>query len=191
MEAKDFRRVVSQNKNLMQRILENYSISKLLEFRKFNKQVCEEIIPRCIKELKYSCYEDDDEKESKAKNYANPFYKNLKYASKVEIQYISGKEEDLKKIQDIAERNSETCTYLHLQFWGQPEEDYDPNVAKLYVEALRKFDKITTLKLHVEDEANFTSIISLINADDSFPWFHTVEIVKCYEARDFKGVEEL
>lgn len=60
-------------------------------------------------------------------------------------------------------------------------------VAKQYVEVLRKFDKITTLKLTVEDEANFSNILKIILDQNDFPWFNTVEIVKCYEARDFKG----
>lgn len=65
------------------------------------------------------------------------------------------------------------------------------DVAKQYVEVFRKFDKITTLKLTVEDEANFSNIIKIIIDSDDFPWFDTVETVKCYEARDFAGQEDL
>lgn len=145
----------------------------------------EEVVPRCVKHLKFSCYLDDEDSK-----YSD-FYQNLRYASKVEIQYIDGLEDNLNKIADIAEKNGGQCLYLNLWFSGQPDEEYSMDVAKNYVEVLRKFDKITTLKLTVEDEANFSNIIKIILDQPDFPWYNTVETVKCYEARDFKGQEDL
>lgn len=50
----------------------------------------EEIVPRCIKHLKFTCYLDDDDSQ-----YCT-FYKTLKYATSVEILYIDGLEDNLK-----------------------------------------------------------------------------------------------
>ena len=59
------------------------------------------------------------------------------------------------------------------------------------MEILRRFDKVETLKIDAQDEANFTNILKIINEDSSFPWFKTVTTCKCYEARAMTDMKEL
>ena len=80
---RDYKTKVLTNRNLMQRVLENYSYKRLIEFRKFNKDMCKEVVPRCIKHLRYECTGENKPK-------GTPFYRDLSYASSVEILYING-----------------------------------------------------------------------------------------------------
>lgn len=56
----DYKRKLIENKNLMQRVLENYEYRRLFEFRKFNKTMKEQVVPRAIKHLIYSCPEKEE-----------------------------------------------------------------------------------------------------------------------------------
>lgn len=47
-----------------------------------------------------------------------------------------------------------------------PDEEYSMSVARKYCAALQKFNKIKTLKLTIEDEANFSNIIKILLASD-------------------------
>ena len=164
----------------MQRILENYDMRRVLEMRKFSKTVQQEVVPRCIKHLIYNCPMDEEDEKAE-------FFKDLKYASKVEIKYINGSEEHLQKVKEIADNNADNCSYLYLGFYGEDENEFiDENVAKKYVDQLARFKNITMLKVEVEEEANFSNICKIINQDDNFPWFNKVTVVKCYEARSMK-----
>ena len=184
VESADNKSKVIKNKNIMQRVLQNYDYKRLFDFRSFNHEMCQEIVPRCIKHLIYNCPEKEGDKQL-------AFYTNLRYATKVEINYIDGQELHLKSLADIAEKNAENCVDLTLYFYGEDEETYTEDIAREYVKLLRKFENVTTLSLKIEDEANFSNIITLINRDDEFPWFKKVEVVECYEARGVKGEEEL
>lgn len=55
-------------------------------------------MPRCIKELIYTCPEDGDDADTEY-----TFHKILTYARKVEIRDINGGEVHLNKIKEIAD----------------------------------------------------------------------------------------
>ena len=60
--SSDYKQKVLSNKNIMQRVLENYSYKRLFDFRAFSKEMCQEVVPRCIKHLKYECEVDEYKK---------------------------------------------------------------------------------------------------------------------------------
>jgi hypothetical protein len=64
--------------------------------RRVNKKFGNDLIPKCFKELKYNCPDDEEEDE-----YL--FYKRIRNAKKVEIQNISGNEKHLEKINEIGD----------------------------------------------------------------------------------------
>lgn len=57
----NYKQKIVKNNNIMQRVLENYSYQRLFDMRRFSKQMNEEVVPRCVKHLKFSCYLDDED----------------------------------------------------------------------------------------------------------------------------------
>ena len=85
-----------KNNNVMQRVLECFDVKELLEWRYFDKRFGNELVPRCLKNLRYTC-PDEDEKEEET------FHTILTYARKVEISRINGKESHLHRVNKIAD----------------------------------------------------------------------------------------
>jgi hypothetical protein len=73
--------------------------------------------------------------------------------------------------------------YLYLNFDGESNSE---DLAKLYVDAFRKFESIETLRIETYDDGNLTNIVKEMMKDENFPWFGKVRIIKCYLIRDLK-----
>jgi len=96
-------------------VLECFDIEELLELRHVNRKFGDELVPKCIKELKYSCPEDDDDDDE------YNFYKIIKNASKVEITNIGGTERHLTKLKEIADNVAKNARYLFMSFDGEAQ----------------------------------------------------------------------
>jgi len=80
------------------------------------------------------------------------------------------------------------CRYLYISFDGETD---DEGLAAQYVEALKEFDSIETLRIEVMSDGNFSKICKIMNSDPNFPWFEKVTTIKIYEAKDMKDKNEL
>lgn len=96
----------------------------------------------------------------------------------MEIDNIQGTEEHLGYIKDLASRLGKNVRYLFLSFDGEPGT---PEMAQLYVDTLREFNSIDTLRIEVNNDGGATQIFNLMNADVNFPWFEKVRILKSYQ----------
>ncbi len=144
----------------MQKVLECHEISELLDLRLVSKRFGNELIPKVFKHYKYSC-PDDDEQDNK-------FYKVLQNVNKLEIENISGSETHLEPIDEMAERFGSRVHYLFLSFDGEAGTE---EVARKYVNVLRKFHSVDTLRIEVYEDGNFTNICKVLMEDTNFPWF--------------------
>jgi len=82
-----------------------------------NSKFGDDLVPKCIKELKYACPDDDDDDDD------NNFYKIIKNASKVEITNISGSERHLHKLKELAGNVAKNARYLFLSFDGNEQSE--------------------------------------------------------------------
>lgn len=142
-----------------------------------------ELIPRCFKELKHRLPDPEDEEDEK-----ETFYKVIKNARKVTIENISGSEEHLNNIREIAKNVGQSCRYLYLSFDGSTD---DPELARQYVDVFKQFSQVDTIRLEVISDGNFTNIAKAMISDGNFIWFDKVTVLKCYkvyEAKDVKTV---
>ena len=79
VESINYKNKIIENANLMQRVLENFQIKELVEWRKFNKKLANEVFSRCVKHMICKLPDANDEDD----DYT--FHKILKYPRKVEI----------------------------------------------------------------------------------------------------------
>ena len=72
-------------------------------------------------------------------------------------------------------------TELKLIFVGDKSTEA---LAQGYVEEFRKFTKLETLNIQTyfgEGDGGLTNVAKLMLKDEHFPWFNTVNTLKCYE----------
>jgi hypothetical protein len=101
-----------------------------LDIRPINNKLANDIIPKCIKYLKYQFPYDDEEEP-------DTLYKIIKNASKVEILSINGSEEHLNTLNEIANNVGKSCKYLYLGFEGECDSS---DLGEKYVEMFSKFE---------------------------------------------------
>src|SRR6185436_12029372 len=110
-------------------------------------------------------------------------YQIIKNASKVEISNINGSESHLNRIKIIAENIGNQCRYLFLVFDGETDND---DLARQYVDVLRGFKTIDTLRIDTRSDGNCTKILQEIMKDPNYPWFSSVRTLKCYDGLGIK-----
>lgn len=136
------------------------------------------MVPRCFKKFRYFLPYPEDEADD-----TRTLYTIIKNASKVEIDNINGSESHLNKIRVIADNIGNQARYLFLTFDGEIDSD---DLAKQYVEVLRKFNTIDTLRIDTKSDGNCTKILTEIMKEPNFPWFSSVKTLKCYDGLGIK-----
>ena len=183
MESKDSSKRKLYKSNAFQHVLGYYDQKQLLKFRTVSQKMAYDIVPRCFNYLKYDCPEEDEDQEY-------TFQRLVRHAKKLEIRNICGTEYHLKKIEELAKNQLGQTEYLYLEFDDDDAYTDSDELAKQYVEVFRQyFPKIRTLKIDTIGDRNFTKMLKIMIDDPHFPWFESVEIIKCYQIINLKDMD--
>lgn len=133
------------------------------------------MVPKCIKKFTYLCHNNDVDEKT--------LFKSIKNANKLQLYRVTGNEACLRQINELADNLGKNLRYLHISFNGSVDS---VDLAKLYVDAFRKFSNLETLKIESYSDGNLTNIMTVMNEDDNFPWFSSIRTIKCYKLEELK-----